>query len=164
MTLVPQALTAGSFEPFGEVISCEGRTAELINAGHTQKFADLINIDTQAAGGRSAVHIYRSQPMSLPLEITVMERHPLGSQAFIPLQPVPFLVIVAPPGKRVDSAAIRVFVTNGQQGVNLRRGTWHHFQVSLEQECDYLVIDRAGPGSNFEEQFLAPPGLVDKLA
>ncbi|HET6565380.1 MAG TPA: ureidoglycolate lyase [Xanthomonadales bacterium] len=161
--LIPQALTAAAFAPFGEVISCSGATAELINAGHTQKFADLVEIDTGAEGGRTAVHIYRSQPLSLPLEISVMERHPLGSQAFMPLHANPFLVIVAPAGETLQRDQVQAFLSNGQQGVNLRRGVWHHYQVSLMQVSDYLVIDRMGSGNNFEERQLTPPLLIENL-
>lgn len=161
--LIPQPLTAAAFAPFGEVISCSGAKAELINAGHTQKFADLVEIDTSAEGGRTAVHIYRSQPLSLPLEIAVMERHPLGSQAFMPLHANPFLVIVAPSGETLQRDEVQAFLSNGQQGVNLRRGVWHHYQVSLMQVSDYLVIDRTGPGNNFEEQQIAPPLLIERL-
>ncbi|HKX57253.1 MAG TPA: ureidoglycolate lyase [Xanthomonadales bacterium] len=163
LTLTPQPLTPEGFAPFGDVIAVSGNTAELINAGHTQKFTDLAGIDTTAEGGRTAVHIYRSQPLSLPLEIRVMERHPLGSQAFMPLHNGPFLVIVAPAGGELKSDEVQAFLSNGQQGVNLRRGTWHHFQVSLLQVSDYLVIDRMGPGINFEERSLSPPLLIDNL-
>jgi ureidoglycolate lyase len=164
LTLKPQPLTAENFAPFGEVIAISGNTAEWINAGHTQKFTDLAQIDTTAEGGRAAVHIYRSQPLSLPLEIRVMERHPLGSQAFMPLHNGPFLVIVAPAGEDLKSDAVRAFLSDGQQGVNLRRGTWHHFQVSLQQVSDYLVIDRMGPGVNFEERSLEPPLLISQAS
>jgi ureidoglycolate lyase len=163
LTLVPQPLTSGGFAPFGEIIAVTGNTAEWINAGHTQKFSDLANIDTLAEGGRMALHIYRSQALSLPLEIRVMERHPLGSQAFMPLHNIPFLVIVAPAGEVLKSDEVRAFLSDGQQGVNLRRGTWHHFQVSLQQVSDYLVIDRMGPGNNFEERPLEPPLVIESL-
>ncbi len=161
MTLVPQPLAADAFRPFGEVICTAGHDAELINAGHTQKFSDLAKIDTGDGGGRTAVHIYRSQPLSLPLKIEVMERHPLGSQAFMPLSGHPFLVIVAPAGDVPEPAAVRAFLSDGRQGINLRPGVWHHYQVSLMQVSDYLVIDRVGPGNNFEEQPLIPPLLIE---
>jgi len=160
--LIPQPLTAAAFAEFGDVISIEGKTGELINEGHTQKFADLAAIDTSAAGGRTAVHIYRSQPLSLPLAIEVMERHPQSSQAFMPLHSRPFLVIVAAAGELLESESVRAFLSNGRQGVNLKRGTWHHYQVSLQQESDYLVIDRMGPGANFEERRLTPPLIIEK--
>jgi len=164
LKLAAQPLTQEGFAPFGEVIALSGKTAELINAGHTQKFTDLAKIDTDAEGGRTALHIYRSQPLLLPLEVSVMERHPLGSQAFMPLHHNPFMVIVAPAGDELEPAAVRAFLTDGQQGVNLRRGTWHHFQVSLQEVSDYLVIDRMGPGANFEERQLSPPLVIGSPA
>ncbi len=154
---------AEAFADYGEVISTENAASEWINAGHTQKFADLAGIDTDAEGGRTAVHLYRSQPLTLPLNIEVMERHPLASQAFMPLHSRPFLVIVAAAGETLNSNSVRAFLSNGRQGVNLRRGTWHHYQVSLQQESDYLVIDRMGPGANFEEQRLSPSLVIEDL-
>jgi ureidoglycolate lyase len=163
LTLIPQPLTAEAFRPFGEVISPSGHTEELINAGHTQKFTDLAKINTDAGDGRTAVHIYRSQPLSLPLKIEVMERHPLGSQAFMPLNGHPFLVIVAPAGDTLERTAVRAYLSDGRQGINLRPGVWHHYQVSLMQVSDYLVIDRIGPGANFEERPLVPPLRIESL-
>jgi ureidoglycolate lyase len=157
----PEPLTAEAFAAFGQVISLTGQVGELINEGHTEKFADLANIDTSAEGGRTAIHLYRSKPSHLPLLIEAMERHPLASQAFIPLHDRPFPVIVASANAEPNQTTVRVFLTNGQQGINLKRGTWHHYQVSLQQESEYLVIDRMGPGANFEERRLTPPLVVE---
>jgi len=160
--LIPQPLTAAAFAEYGDVISIDDSIGELINDGNTQKFADLAAVDTSADDGRTAVHIYRSQPLSLPLTIEVMERHPLSSQAFMPLHSRPFLVIVAAAGESLKSESVRAFLSNGTQGVNLKRGTWHHYQVSLQEVSDYLVIDRMGPGTNFEERRLTPPLVIEK--
>lgn len=153
-------LTPEAFAPFGDVIGIGGREGEVINEGHTRKFADLAAVDVAQEGGRPAVHLYRSRSLSLPLRVEVMERHPLGSQAFVPLQGRPFVVIVAPPGDVPNRDAIRAFLADGTQGVNLARGVWHHYQVTLEEESDYLVIDRAGPGENFEEARIDPPLVI----
>ena len=155
-----EPLMAEAFEPFGDVIQREGFLPEHINYGQTQKYADQALIDSSEGGGRSTVHLYRSQPATLPLLIKQLERHPLGSQAFMPLHQCPFPVIVAPPGDEPDIRAIRGFITNGEQGINLRRGVWHHFQVSLDEVCDYLVIDGAGPENNFEEWVFEGPLLA----
>lgn len=164
MIIHAEPLTAEAFAAFGEVISTAGLSGETINYGNTEKFADLASIDTSAERGRTAVHLYRSRPAALPLKIEVMERHPLASQAFIPLHDRPFPVIVAAADvEQLDASSVRVFLSNGQQGVNLRRGTWHHYQVSLGQVSDYLVIDRIGPGNNFEERRLNPTLIINEL-
>ena len=162
-TLKAEALTAEAFSEFGDVISTTDNASHLINQGNTERFAELTIVDAATQDGKAAVHIFRSQPLSLPLVIVEMEKHPLSSQAFMPLHNRPFLVIVAPPGKQVDSDTVRAFITDGKQGINLRRGTWHHYQVSLGQESDYLVIDRIGPGRNLEEQRLDPILIVQNL-
>lgn len=157
-----RALSREAFEPFGEVIDSAGQVAETINAGQTQKWADLATIDTQAGGGRTALHRYRSEPVRLPFTVEIMERHPLGSQGFIPLHGRPFLVVVAPAGAEPGPEAIRAFLTDGRQGVNYHRGTWHHYQLTLDQPGDYLVIDRAGPGLNLDEYRLAQPLIIER--
>jgi ureidoglycolate lyase len=155
-----EPLTAKAFEPFGDVIQMQGVLPERINYGQTEKYADLAMIDASEDGGETSVHLYRSEPASLPLHIKQLERHPLGSQAFMPLHQRPFPVIVAPPDDQPEIEDIRGFITNGEQGINLRRGVWHHYQVSLEGICDYLVIDRGGPGDNFEEWVFDVPLLA----
>jgi ureidoglycolate lyase len=163
LPLTVEALNAESFAEFGEVIEIGANPAEMINSGHTEKFSRLATIDAAEQDGQPAVHIYRSQPLLLPLLLTVMEKHPLSSQAFMPLHSRPFLVIVARPGDQLESHAVRAFRSNGKQGINLRRGIWHHYQVSLGEVSEYLVIDRVGQGKNLEEQALRPPRVIDHL-
>ena len=152
-----EPLTAEAFAPFGEVIQRQGVNPEIINYGRTQKFADLARIDTADGSGETTVHLYRSQPVVLPFQIERMERHPLGSQAFMPLHQQPFPVIVAPPGDDPKVQAIRGFISNGEQGINLHKGVWHHYLISLTGTCDYLVIDRKGPHNNCQEWVLDRP-------
>ena len=158
-----EPLTEEAFAPFGEVIQQQGVIPEIINYGHTQKFADLARIDTAEGGGKTTIHLYRSQAVTLPFLIERMERHPLGSQAFMPLHNQPFPVIVAPPGDNPEVQAIRGFISNGEQGINFHKGVWHHYQLSLAGICDYLVIDRAGPQNNCEEWVLDRPLACSKL-
>ena len=150
MLISPEPLTREAFRPFGQVIQLAGLGGELINDGNTEKFANLAKL-VAANDGRMALHLYRSKPAELPISIRVMERHLLGSQAFFPLHKRPFPIVVALPGTAPGAGDVRVFLSNGRQGVNLDPGVWHHYQLSLEQASDYLVIDRAGNGANFEE-------------
>ena len=156
-------LTPEAFAPFGEVIEMAGAASERINYGRTEKWANLASVDTDSGNGRTAVHRYRSQPIELPFSIEVMERHPLGSQAFIPLHPRPFLVVVAVQGREPDGSGICGFITNGEQGVNFYKGTWHHYQLTLFEPGDYLVIDRSGPGMNLDEVRLREAVVIESL-
>lgn len=157
-TLKPVPLTAEAFAPFGDVIEARG-DALAINYGATQRFHDLADLDCAAEGGRAAVSIFRSTPPAFPFAVKVMERHPLSSQAFVPLSGRPFLVMVAPKGD-FDRAAVRAFLAAPGQGVNFARGTWHHFNLALEAESDFLVIDRDGDGANCDEVTLDPPLML----
>lgn len=151
LTIKPEALTDEAFAPFGEVIAAGSGERLLINDGTTERFNDLAEIDVGAQGGRPIVNIFRAQPRGLPLAIHMVERHPLGSQTFVPLGPAPFLVLVARPGETVTPADLRAFRTAPGQGVNYRRGVWHHPLIALDDVSEFLVIDRGGAGENCDE-------------
>lgn len=152
-------LTHELFAPFGDLIEANTLARQYtINHGLTTRFHDLAQIDTAQQGGKTGVSIFRSQPLPLPLELTVMERHPLGSQLFMPLSDTPYLVVVARAGD-FNPAGIEVFFAQGGQGVNYRAGTWHHFSLALYKPSDFLVIDRIGSGHNCDEVQL-PEALI----
>lgn len=152
-TLVPEALTADAFAPFGDVIEASDRAEVIpINYGWTTRFNALS--DVAVGDGHAILSIFRSKPLE-PLVLKIFERHPLGSQAFMPMNSRPFLVAVAPPGD-FDPAAVRVFRAEANQGVNYAKGTWHHFLLALEVESEFLVVDRdGGTGENLDEVELA---------
>jgi len=153
MVIYPEPLTRESFKAFGEVLETDGVTAEYINDGHTRKFGDLANL-TIKDEGRVQFSIYRSDAIELPFRIRSLERHPRGSQAFFPLHDRPFPVVVALGDAVPGPDSIRVFLSNGRQGVNIFPGVWHHYQLTLDQPSDYIVIDRHGNGENCEDYTL----------
>ncbi len=142
MILRPAPLTKAAFVPFGDVIEAEGARRIEINDGMCTRFHDLAALDLTEAGGRPLVSLFRSRAWALPLALRLLERHPLSSQAFVPLGSEPFLVAVAPPGETPRAESVRVFRTDGRQGVNLRRGVWHHPLIALAEGAEFLVIDR----------------------
>lgn len=143
-----EALSREAFAAFGDVIEA-GSAAQTyaINAGTTTRFHDLARIDTDRDGGRPVLSLFRAQPRELPFAITQLERHPLGSQAFVPLSQRPYLVVVA----EDPASTPRAFLASNGQGVNYLAGTWHHPLLALDEVSDFLVIDRAGPGNNCDE-------------
>ena len=151
-SLRPEPLTRAAFAPFGDVIEA-ANAFDLINSGTTEQYRKLTDIDVSGDGGKTQVSLYRVVPYKLPHTIDMLERHPLSSQLFMPLNAKPFLVVVAPPGERIDRTSVRAFVTNGAQGVNYRRGTWHHPVIALANPSEFLVVDRMGPGANCDEFF-----------
>jgi len=157
--VAPLPLTAESFDPFGDVIEASDRARQSpINYGHTTRFHDLAALDVTDGGGHAIVSLFRALPLAPPL-LKVFERHPLGSQAFVPLQGRPYLVAVAPAGGW-DPADVQLFRAEPGQGVNYRKGVWHHFLLALEAQTDFLVIDRDGPGDNLDEVHLAEPDQI----
>ena len=139
--LRPIVLTREAFAPFGDVIACDCEPRS-INNGTTERFHDLAVIDVLETGGRPLLNIFRGQPFAPPLRIKMMERHPLGSQAFVPITTNPFLVVVAKPGLPPNPQDLVAFICNPDQGVNYARGTWHHPLISLNSVSDFIVIDR----------------------
>lgn len=153
MIIRPVPLTKEAFSPFGDVLETDGVDPRLINFGNTQKFGGLSHI-THDDDGFAQISIYRSRAIELPFRIQLLERHPLGSQAFYPLHQRPFPVVVAPAGEKPKETDICVFLSNGRQGVNLHAGVWHHYQLTLDEDSDYLVIDRGGERDNYQEHHL----------
>ena len=151
INLTPVPLTKELFSDFGDVIDLSSAHQYPINQGLTTRFHDLFDIDATAQGGRAIVNVFRTDPLPLPHRVRVMERHPLGSQAFLAMDHDPFLVLVADPGDRISASNLHLFITNGHQGINLYRNTWHHFQIGLVKQRDFIVIDRGGKGANLEE-------------
>jgi ureidoglycolate lyase len=158
-TMKIEKLTRDMFAPFGDVITLTGAQHYPINGGTTERFHDLALIDVSDQDGRPLISLFRSKSRSLPFEIRIMERHPLGSQAFIPLSKDAYLVIVAPPGD-FDERTVRVFLAERGEGVNYAKGVWHHALFALGQESDFIVVDRGGPGGNCEEIALQRPILI----
>lgn len=158
-----QPLSREAFAPYGDVIEADAAARHfVINAGNTVRYHDLANIEP-GPEGRVIVSIFRGQPRSLPFVVEMMERHPLASQAFIPLSGKPYLVVVAPPGAAPEAGQLAVFLARGDQGVNYARGVWHHPLLALETVCDFLVVDRSGPGPNCDEVTLAVPARIDAV-
>lgn len=161
-----EPLTAEAFRPFGDVIEAsDGARHFTINEGYAERFHDLAHIDVGMQAGRAIINIFRAQPRTLPMQLVLLERHQLGSQAFMPLSGRPYLVVVAPATPNADApdvAAIRCFRADAGQGVNYARGTWHHPLIALEAVCDFLVVDRGGaPGDhNCDEYPLGPAAAL----
>jgi len=151
MRLTLEPLTREAFADFGEVIEAEGARHFAINQGMAERFHDLARIET-AAEGQTIVSIFVSKAWPRPIAIRMLERHPLGSQALIPLQQKDYLVVVA---RSPEASALRGFIARGTQGVNYRRNVWHHPLLVLEDDSRFLVIDRGGPGDNLEEVSLS---------
>ncbi|MBB5500110.1 ureidoglycolate lyase [Paraburkholderia sp. MM5384-R2] len=151
-----ERLTRAAFAPFGDVIELDGARRFPINGGTTERYHDLARVDVVEQGGRPLVSLFRAQPRALPVEITMMERHPLGSQAFIPLRAGRYLMVVAPAGE-FDAARMRAFWTDAWQGVNYAKGVWHHPLLALDQVSDFIVVDRGGDAPNCDELQLAEP-------
>ena len=162
-TLTVAPLTREAFAPFGELIEASDAAQHFtINAGNTERYHDLARIEP-GADGRVIVSIFRGQPRTLPFTVQMMERHPKASQAFIPMSGKPYLVVVAPAGEPPKVEDLKVFLARGDQGVNYATGVWHHPLLALEAVCDFLVVDRSGPGHNCDEVQLDTPGLIPAL-
>jgi ureidoglycolate lyase len=152
-TLQIEPLTKEAFAPFGDVIETDGSAHFMINSGSTRRYHQLATVQTAAPEDNAIISIFSAQALDMPLTVRMLERHPLGSQAFIPLLGNPFLIVVAPLGDAPQSELVRAFRSNGRQGVNYHRGVWHHPVLTIEKRDDFLVVDRSGSGNNCDEHF-----------
>jgi ureidoglycolate lyase len=151
-TLAIAPLTREAFAPFGDVVEIADRPALTINQGFADRFNGLAKIDVSDAGGAAQVSIFRARQRPQPIAIELMERHPLGSQLFYPLQNEIWLVLVCSDPRAHDS--YRAYLANGTQGVNYAKNTWHHPLLVLHDNAQFMIVDRAGPGDNLEEYWL----------
>jgi len=152
-----EPLTAAGFAPFGDVIELKDTPDKIINQGLCGRHHDLARLEFD--GGRAGISLFDAEPRALPYRLEMMERHPLGSQAFIPLNPAPFLVIVAEDAGGTPGAP-RAFLTAPGQAINLLRNTWHGVLTPLSAPGLFAVIDRIGPEDNLEEHWFEAPLTV----
>jgi ureidoglycolate lyase len=156
-TLTTAPLTAVAFAPFGDVIEAAGASFP-INDGMCDRFHDRARLEF-AEGGRAGISVGRGRPYGLPHTFTLVERHPLGSQAFVPMSGDPYLVVVAPDEDGRPGAPL-AFLAGPGQGVNYLRGTWHGVLTPLGRPASFLIVDRIGPGDNLEEFRYPEPWTV----
>ena len=159
--LAVRPLTRAGFERFGDVIETEDSASIAINDGSAMRFNDLAQVDVSMQSGRAALSVFRGQPARFPLRLSAVERHPLGSQSFVPMGVIAFLIVVATDGADDRPGEPFAFLSNGRQGVNYRRGVWHHPLLSLASVSDFLVVDRAGPGENCDVAGLAGDYVIE---
>ena len=153
-TLRPLPLTAEAFAPFGEVLDATG-DFRLINEGMCQRHHDRARLDF-GPEGRAGISVFRAQPRVLPYSFDLIERHPDGCQAFLPMTEHPFLVIVS----TGPQATPQAFLTSGAQGINLHRGTWHGVLTPLSAPGLFAVVDRIGTTPNLDEHRYSEPWTV----
>lgn len=147
-TIKATPITAEAFAPFGDLLTPRPVPDRMINQGRCERHHALARV--QRGGGEAIISIFRSEPVSLPYECTLLERHPLGSQAFMPLGPDPWLSIVAPDQDGRPGTPL-AFLVPGGMGLNLHAGVWHGVLTPLDRTADFLVVDREGSGVNLEE-------------
>ena len=157
MDIHTEPLTPEAFAPFGDVLEAEGPPDRLINQGLCGRFHDRARLDF--GGGRAGISIFKAEPRALPYRLEMVERHPLGSQAFLPMSLDPFLVVVAE-GQEPVPGRLRAFLTSPGQGVNLLRNCWHGVCTPLSAPGLFAVVDRIGEGDNLEEYWLPEPWTV----
>ncbi|MCR9109637.1 ureidoglycolate lyase [Marivita sp. XM-24bin2] len=149
-----EPLTAEAFAPFGDLLDCAGDPDKIINQGLCGRYHDRATLDF--ADGRAGISIFKAELRSLPYTLDLLERHPLGSQAFVPMSHDPFLVIVAP-DKDGKPGMPRAFLTQAGQAINFHRNTWHGVLTPLAGSGLFAVIDRIGDGNNLQEHWLDTP-------
>lgn len=140
--LIPEPLCREKFGLYGDILTTNNSEMKIINNGFAQKHYDLCAVDSRKNNGLSAVHIYVAKKREFPLNINMLEKHPHFSQVFIPRSQKPFLVVVALGVDKPDLSTLKAFITDGDEGVHYKRGVWHFPLISLEENEQFIVIDR----------------------
>ena len=143
----PTGITRENFAAYGDLISSDSIKPININAGYAKRFDNLAKINTSKDKGKTIVSIFSALKRSFPMKIDMMEKHPLGSQAFVPMKETIFLSFVAPPGDAPEINKIQSFIIPPKMGINYKPGIWHFPLISTE-DTDFLVIDRKGNDEN----------------
>ncbi len=143
----PKPITKENFSKFGEMITTDDIKPLEINNGYAKRFDDIAKIDTSGDNGQTTISIFSALKRSFPMKIDMMEKHPLGSQAFIPMKETTFLTLVAPEGEKPDLEKIESFIVPKGIGVNYKANVWHFPLISTE-DMNFLVVDRKGSGDN----------------
>ena len=147
LTIKPKLITKENFIKFGDMITTESIQPLEINNGYAKRFDGIANLDTSTDNGETTICIFSALKRSFPMKIDMMEKHPLGSQAFIPMQETTFLVLVAPKGDKPNVDEIESFIVPPDIGVNYNPGIWH-FPLISTKDMNFLVVDRKGSGDN----------------
>ena len=154
--LTAAPLTREAFAPFGDVLDTDWKNSFPINAGMTERFHDMAKVEATGPAAKVIISMFRGSPYAFPLQLKLVERHPFGSQAFMPLSPAPFLVVVCPDGPDGPGQP-QAFLTAPGQGVNYHRNVWHAVLTPIGERQDFLVVDRGGDGNNLEEFVFEAP-------
>ena len=155
--IIAQPLTANAFAPFGNILEAKGTADKIINQGLCSRFHDLARLDF--SDGRAGISLFDAKPRNLPYQLTMVERHPEGSQAFIPMSMNRFLVIVAPDKNNRPGRPL-AFLSDPGQAINFHRNIWHGVLTPLEAPGLFAVVDRIGSGENLEEIVFDTPYIV----
>ena len=147
ITINPKPITKENFSKFGDMITTADIKPIEINEGYAKRFDGIANLNTSKDNGETTICIFSALKRSFPMKIDMMEKHPLGSQAFIPMKQATFLVLVAPEGNKPDLNKIEAFIVPQEIGVNYNPGTWH-FPLIATEDMNFLVVDRKGSGDN----------------
>lgn len=158
-SLFLEPLTNDAFAPFGDVLEVAGDPDKIINQGLCGRYHDRAQIDI--LDGRPGISLFHAETRQFPIQLEMVERHPQGSQAFLPMSFDPFVVIVAP-DKGGAPGTPRAFLTRRGQGVNLARGTWHGVLTPLHAPGIFAVVDRIGDGPNLQEHWFEAPYTIEK--
>lgn len=159
-TIFAKPLTKTAFAPFGQVIEKQGSEERVINDGNCVRHHNLAKIELDGPNAEPSINIFCGQPYKTPLTLKMVERHPLGSQAFVPMHDRPFLVIVCDDVNGKPDTPV-AFITEPGQGINLLKGQWHGVLTPLGEEGNFVVVDRIGDGNNLEEYFFDEPYIID---
>ena len=151
ITLPVRPLTAEAMAPFGSVIErVPGGVA--VNGGSSQRHEAVATLDLHRDAGRGVLAVYDARARRFPFAASVLERHRLSDQVFLPLGgPRRCVLLLAPAGVEQPQATDCVaLLSNGQQGLRIAAGTWHHGLLALD-DGPWAVLERRAAAPDCDE-------------
>jgi len=144
-----ELLTAEAFAPFGEVLASAHDSATPLN---------------DRASARAVIEVVAATPATASDRhlVAVMERHSHSTQAFLPLDGRPYLVVVAPtaPDGSPDLSGLAAFAVPGRTGVQYRRAVWHAPITALGPSGRLAtVVHKDGSAADCEFRDVPPIGI-----
>jgi len=159
LVIKPKVINKENFKKFGDMITTDNIKPLEINDGYAKRYDGIANLDTKKDDGESIISIFSALKRSFPMKVDMMEKHPLGSQAFIPMKETTFLAFVAPEGTKPDLDKVEAFIIPKGIGVNYNAGIWH-FPLIATEDMNFLVIDRKGTGDNLVLHYLSKENIT----
>ena len=131
-----EPISAEAFAPYGQVVTAQAANPD----GRDVSLTEVEGVDLSGGPAIIRALTFRWRKFSF----THLEQHSSFTQAFLPADGKPALVVVATPideaGSDPDLGTLKAFILDGAQGILLNKGTWHFAPFPLVALATYTMV------------------------